>query len=64
MLAHMSPSNNAGNMMSICLSPLRRVGTIRPYRTKGEPVMPLLRPLDPAFPIERQIAIDAAPSCW
>jgi heme-degrading monooxygenase HmoA len=23
--------------------------------------MPLLRPLDPAFPIERQIAVDAAP---
>ena len=23
--------------------------------------MPLLRPLDPAFPIERQIAIDAGP---
>jgi heme-degrading monooxygenase HmoA len=26
-----------------------------------ELVMPLLRPLDPAFPIERQIAIEASP---
>jgi heme-degrading monooxygenase HmoA len=26
-----------------------------------EVVMPTMRPLDPAFPIERQIAIDAAP---
>jgi heme-degrading monooxygenase HmoA len=26
-----------------------------------EPVMSLLRPLDPAFPIERQIAIEASP---
>ena len=23
--------------------------------------MPLLRPLDPAFPIQRQLAVDAAP---
>src|SRR5690348_981216 len=48
-------------MLSMCLSPPRQVDSIRPYRTKGEPVMPLLRPLDPSFPIERQIAIDAAP---
>jgi len=26
-----------------------------------EPVMSLLRPLDPAFPIERQLAVDASP---
>ena len=26
-----------------------------------EPAMSLLRPLDPAFPIDRQIAIDASP---
>jgi heme-degrading monooxygenase HmoA len=26
-----------------------------------ECVMPLLRPLDPAFPIERQLAVDASP---
>jgi heme-degrading monooxygenase HmoA len=26
-----------------------------------EPIMSLLRPLDPAFPIERQIALDAGP---
>src|SRR5579864_9105488 len=30
-------------------------------RYTKELVMPLLRPLDPAFPIERQIAIDASP---
>src|SRR5215475_6532885 len=40
----------------------------KPYRTRlttynhiEEPVMSLLRPLDPGFPIERQIAIEAAP---
>src|SRR5579864_5989662 len=30
-------------------------------RYTKELAMPLLRPLDPAFPIERQIAIDASP---
>lgn len=39
--------------------PKRQIDIIQPYRT--EPVMPVMRPLDPAFPIERQIAIDAAP---
>jgi heme-degrading monooxygenase HmoA len=29
--------------------------------TLKEPVMPQFRPLDPAFPLERQIALDAAP---
>src|SRR5262245_17881192 len=31
-------------------------------KLKGEPTMSLLRPLDPAFPIERQIAIEASPA--
>jgi heme-degrading monooxygenase HmoA len=33
------------------------IDTMQPNRT--EPVMPLMRPLDPAFPIERQLAVDA-----
>jgi len=27
-----------------------------------ESIMPLLRPLDPAFPIDRQLAVDASPA--
>jgi heme-degrading monooxygenase HmoA len=33
--------------------------TMSPYRSK--PQMSLLRPLDPAFPMERQLAVDASP---
>ena len=35
-----------------------RIDTIAPSLT--EPAMPVLRPLDPSFPIERQLSIDAA----
>ncbi len=36
-----------------------RIDIMTPYGM--EPVMSLLRPLDPAFPIERQLAVDASP---
>jgi heme-degrading monooxygenase HmoA len=39
------------------MSPSYQIDTIPP--TKMEPIMPLMRPLDPAFPIERQLAVDA-----
>ena len=38
---------------------LRHIDAIHPYRT--ETAMSLLRPLDPAFPIERQIGLEASP---
>jgi hypothetical protein len=47
-------------LMSICdhyIIPDRHHTT----KLKREPLMSLLRPLDPVFPIERQIAIDAGP---
>jgi len=35
---------------------------LEPYNhIEKEFIMPLLRPLDPAFPIERQLALDATP---
>src|ERR1700676_196373 len=45
-------------MMSICnIVPDRHHET----KSKRKPYMALLRPLDPSFPIERQIAIEAGP---
>ena len=39
------------------MSPLYQIDIIQPIEI--EPVMSLMRPLDPAFPIERQLAVDA-----
>ena len=45
--------------MSICDIPSYQIDIIQP--SKKEPNMSPLRPLDPSFPIERQIAIEAGP---
>ena len=43
--------------MQYCIVPDRHHET----KSKRKPYMSLLRPLDPSFPIERQIAIEAGP---
>src|SRR5258705_12337823 len=43
--------------MKCCIVPDRHHET----KSKREPHMSLLRPLDPSFPLERQIAIEAGP---
>lgn len=35
--------------------------SVIPATVMKEPVMPLIRPLDPAFPIERQLTLEASP---
>src|SRR5437660_8118293 len=43
----------------LAMSTSYQMDTMSPYRT--ESAMSLLRPMDPAFPIERQLGVDASP---